>query len=1047
MESLEGFAWAPPGMGDSPPFKIWRDSTRVLGEQCLFEIRYLLSHLRFKKDPWVWFRHNENDGRFAKLLDEGGLSQDLIVRSRQSQKRTRSQAFGASPWSQESQLGTKVVLVWLVDIVMGRAGSAEGKANAIALLNHICVGEGRGMSEYRVPVMSANGWAHAILRVADDGCVVPDIHEQEAFVTEISRVKGPWPPASQGSLPLVLGCCLSLQRHGVPSLMGAWFKSLINQIAKKFERSVGPSGPRLPKALLGSSGKKSRRVDPLARARVVLQKNETAREIARHSIENAAVAFGAQATDRWCKDACAHYISKTKALGSMPPARVGLCHDAASYAGEDTLVIVALLPEQQKCMVLPFQKSRRISAVDDIPMDDTTAELRALGKLQRVATYHNLVSIQSGLRRGLGLGFEDFAIPKGCVVRPPLAGEVWFVDPDTALLSIFNEDTGELEVAMPPSCHPLPILVSYQDQCSVGWAAFHYLCGGEGLVAAFFADSFHRDYNSVKLAAQRCRSYMWGTIVQLTVVFNLNRAPWSSQAFWRVKQESLDHLLRNTRTSDLFQDHIEDISAGFGMKVPETDEELESLRDRLANLRSITNIGPSVKMARWFSWWHAAAYHRPLWHAEVLLLQHYKTAILGQAVEEDEDNVMEEERPLANARAELSRLKQMGDNSLVIASKLMTPLNYVRMCILIEVTQPTLREHAERAHGKSSAEQNLKHCSRMCFEWASVLEETVAVSMRRFESMKRMGVVLDPADLLQHAPSCCSQAVLCDEILDFCFHLVGQRARDLAVGAFLPPDSFASLLSDDEGQKDEALRRHREMWAALQAAEYKARSSKAWESILDKCYWHSWPGIRLGFMLLWEDDFTLGPKSLSFFRAMFLQLGDSRVIEQLHKHVRHHQDHASSNKISTRCQRFLKGVRCGVLEERTGGSSCTPVQLTSTDFAHEVREPKSSGAATFASNLQLLPQSFQRCMQPNKWRSASPAAAFDSLVALQWLMHHKKENLVAKGVNIDDHKLNSFLLPHSIIMDDDHVYFVITTARCGALVWSLDRVEVRDAAM
>jgi hypothetical protein len=92
-----------------------------------------------------------------------------------------------------------------------------------------------------------------------------------------------------------------------------------------------------------------------------------------------------------------------------------------------------------------------------------------------------------------------------------------------------------------------------------------------------------------------------------------------------------------------------------------------------------------------------------------------------------------------------------------------------------------------------------------------------------------------------------------------------------------------------------------------------------------------------------------------------------------------------------------------------------------------------------------LPQPYQQCMQPNKWRSASPAAAFDSLVALRWLMHHKKESLATQGINIDDFKLNSFLVPHSIIMLEGNKYhFVLATARCGALLWALELVEIPE---
>lgn len=50
------------------------------------------------------------------------------------------------------------------------------------------------------------------------------------------------------------------------------------------------------------------------------------------------------------------------------------------------------------------------------------------------------------------------------------------------------------------------------------------------------------------------QAYLWTTIVQLTVVFNLSRAPWSSAAFWKVKQESMTHMLRRGLDNEMFME-------------------------------------------------------------------------------------------------------------------------------------------------------------------------------------------------------------------------------------------------------------------------------------------------------------------------------------------------------------------------------------------------------------------------------------------------------------------------------------------------------------
>jgi hypothetical protein len=104
----------------------------------------------------------------------------------------------------------------------------------------------------------------------------------------------------------------------------------------------------------------------------------------------------------------------------------------------------------------------------------------------------------------------------------------------------------------------------------------HFLCGHLKLSLAFFADSFHRDWNSVKLSAQRSSAYLWGSIVQLTVVFNLSRAPWASSQFWRTKQDSLAHLVHSGVAGEL-DDDIGLVATELGLPPPRTPEEYQAV--------------------------------------------------------------------------------------------------------------------------------------------------------------------------------------------------------------------------------------------------------------------------------------------------------------------------------------------------------------------------------------------------------------------------------------------------------------------------------------
>jgi hypothetical protein len=129
-----------------------------------------------------------------------------------------------------------------------------------------------------------------------------------------------------------------------------------------------------------------------------------------------------------------------------------------------------------------------------------------------------------------------------------------------------------------PDADSLPLLCLYQDQCSVGWSACHFLCEVMSLLIVFFCDLFHRDWNSVKLACQATDEYLWGTVVQLTVVFNLSRAPWSSSAFWRVKEESLQHMIKFGQDHPVVHQYLPRVAAELGKPMPRTAEDIQALR-------------------------------------------------------------------------------------------------------------------------------------------------------------------------------------------------------------------------------------------------------------------------------------------------------------------------------------------------------------------------------------------------------------------------------------------------------------------------------------
>ena len=95
---------------------------------------------------------------------------------------------------------------------------------------------------------------------------------------------------------------------GETTVMADAFPSLVSQIAGEVESTLLSSRPAtysptmpLPIALVGRKAKRARRADPLTKHRVVMQPNETAREICRVSAGSDAVIQSDSTSDKWCK--------------------------------------------------------------------------------------------------------------------------------------------------------------------------------------------------------------------------------------------------------------------------------------------------------------------------------------------------------------------------------------------------------------------------------------------------------------------------------------------------------------------------------------------------------------------------------------------------------------------------------------------------------------------------------------------------------------------------------------------------------------------------
>ena len=131
-------------------------------------------------------------------------------------------------------------------------------------------------------------------------------------------------------------------------------------------------------------------------------------------------------------------------------------------------------------------------------MDDVTQTWLHENKAERTASYHWLGALDALMRRGLNCTLEQFVVPDGVIARPLTADEVRVWNSVAGVWCVLMAD-GTMVPELPPSVHPLPLLVLPVDQCSVSWAAGHFCMGrsSKPYLLSLHPDEYHMEWNEI----------------------------------------------------------------------------------------------------------------------------------------------------------------------------------------------------------------------------------------------------------------------------------------------------------------------------------------------------------------------------------------------------------------------------------------------------------------------------------------------------------------------------------------------------------------------
>ena len=212
---------------------------------------------------------------------------------------------------------------------------------------------------------------------------------------------------------------------------------------------------------------------------------------------------------------------------------------------------------------------------------------------------------------------DSFALPPGCIVRP-LQGE----ERRVAIAGRYYVVNGKSAVPELQGSMDFPTAVFCIDQGSVGWSAIQYGIQKMQRLVRLTNDPNHRTWNDIKAACKKSAAYTWRTMMELTLVFNLNYGPFGSKQWGDTKREMQKSFLeRNSAESPHFRKYASRIAAERGLADPITDDQYKSVFEQLRSLESFDLRGPLVKMMRWFSFFESCNFFKPDLHALKMILE------------------------------------------------------------------------------------------------------------------------------------------------------------------------------------------------------------------------------------------------------------------------------------------------------------------------------------------------------------------------------------------------------------------------------------------
>ena len=710
-------------------------------------------------------------------------------------------------------------------------------------------------------------------------------------------------------------------------------------------------------------------------------------------------------------------------------------------------------------------------------------ESRGWKSRRGVRAYQAMRSVQHVLVNMLSTTITDFVAPQDL-------SKMSFAD-----TRVWDEQEGRWYRGAPPlpgACHrssmvpELPhigqaprFLLLTMDQKQTQWNMAHFMASQ--WMCWFRGDLFHRSWNDFKWALKWSRGWLHHSMMQLCHAFNVNYGPFPRGGNTAKKQEiHMEWKTLKGSPCDRFRELVPAICMDLGVPEPATSADVDELyRREILEDSSFKKQGRMCKLGAWYDFiracdeWtkHVTArrYHM-LVISENLMGTGQAQAKMQQAAQELAKSIAAEEALAATGcgaagdthekaddkaahKQQMRDLKKRLGNMMLLAPCLLHSFNVCNMRIILAVGRLLWSEQTYLAVKKGTGPQDASwHSQCATGSGTRLLRQLWLDVVGSANELARVGIqTIDGMPVSDFSGTQWQNSGVPDDIgvpdvqeiperlMSMVLHTLEARLWSMAWNECTMPEMLPALLAPDSTFQGEQIKYMEDLWHASVLAESEDTGSGS-HAVRLQIYWLDWPAVQWLMRLLAHFHFQRHPILESIVRSVCTRMGDTKMIEEMFKHIRGAETKQQDPKVLDVLALYQKAItKPTPLRQRN-----IPVVSLSHDQWYTkapASGPTNWTRITAKRGRAALPRACRRVLRSEGYVAKTPLSGRPSITAAMSLCLAYREDRLQ---HVADTWQTIAALPHTVIIHTTKsaAFLVLLSSKYAMRTWQATAVSV-----